>query len=353
MVNRSGSTTNAVLGLLRPMRMKSAALPKVAVILLFLLWISTGGCSRAELTEPADSSGPSETARPSAAIAIPEPTPAPPETAQPRPAPTRWRMSDPESLVAATPHMNLHIHDVVISPKHITVVYSIDLLNEDSNGSEAFLSTDSTLAGPGGGVHRATTGQRLAAYGATTLASITFEPYKGGTGEMYLHSPALVISDPDSSQTSQITGPIQLQILTRVAPDDSSNSITRFYGLRRSISGAIIAGIPGSFVGSSPRGQVVTVGYQVHDVEKWYLVGDDGQLEGLSREDSADILGFLGITARTRGRQLVFSSSPSSSQGRPTPATIVPEETRLPRPPAKSSPPPPSARLAERLRNHS
>ena len=291
------------LDLLRPKRMKDIALRNVAVILLVLLGIPTAGCSQAELTEPAvysrSTAAPSEAAQPSTAIAISEPTAAPPETAQPRPAPTRWRIADPENLVAATPHVNLHIHDVVISPKHITVVYSIDLLNEDSNGSEASLSPDATLAGPGGGVHQVTTAQRLAAYGSTTLASITFEPYKGGSGEMYLHSPALVISDPDSSQTSQITGPTQLQILTRVAPDDSSNSITRFYGLRRSISGAITAGIPGSFVGSSPRGQVATVGYQIHDVEKWYLVTHDGRVEDLSREDSADILGFLGITAPT------------------------------------------------------
>ncbi len=283
--------------------MKDIALLKVAAILLFLMGISAAGCSQAELTEPGDSPvptmTPSATAQPSVAISISEPTPAPSETAQPVAPPTLWRIADPENLVVATPSANLHIHDVVLSPKHITVVYSIDLQNDDSDGSEASLSPGSTLVGPDGGVHEATTAQRLATYGSTTLASITFEPYNGGSGEMYLHSPALVISDPDSSRASQITGPIQLQILTRVDPDDSSRSITRLSGLRHSTSGVIEAGIPSSFVGSSPRGQLTTVGYQVHGLEKWYLVGQDGQVEDLSTADSVDILGFLGITAPT------------------------------------------------------
>ena len=303
MTNHYLAPTNAVLDLSKPKWMKGIARPKVAVFLLFLLGISAAGCSQGGLPEPTDSSvpamTPSETVQPSVAIAISEPTPAPPETAQPLPPRTLWTIADPENLVAATPPANLHIHDVVISPKHITVVYSIDLLHDDADGLEASLSHESTLVGSGGGVHKAVNAQRLATYSSTTVASITFEPYKSGNREFYLHSPALVVRDAESSQTSLITGPIQLQILTRVGPDDSSNSITRLSGLRYSTSGSITADIPGSFVGSSPRGQVATVGYQVHGVEKWYLVGHDGQVEDLSREDSADILGFLGITAPT------------------------------------------------------
>ena len=48
--------------------MKDTALPNVAVILLILIWTSAAACSQTELTEPADSSGPtvapSETAQP-------------------------------------------------------------------------------------------------------------------------------------------------------------------------------------------------------------------------------------------------------------------------------------------------
>ena len=295
--------TNAVLDLLRPKWMKGTALPIVAAILLFVLGISAAGCSQADLTEPGDSPVPmmtsSETVQPSLAISISEPTPTPLETAQPLAPRTLWRISGPENLMASTPSANLHIHDVVLSPKHITVVYSIDLLDDDSDGSGASLSLESTLVGSDGGVQRAVNTQRLATYRSTTLASITFEPYTRGNSELYLRSPALALGTPDSSQSSQMSGPIQLQILTTVDPDDSSMSITRLYGLRHSTSGAITAGIPGSFVGSSPRGQVATVGYQVHGVEKWYLVAQDGQVEDLSGEDSTDILGFLGITAPT------------------------------------------------------
>lgn len=57
------------------------------MILLFLLWISTAGCSQVELNEPTVSSeptaAPSETAQPSAVIAVAGPTPAPPQTDQP------------------------------------------------------------------------------------------------------------------------------------------------------------------------------------------------------------------------------------------------------------------------------
>ena len=78
----------------RPQRRKGIALPNIAVILLILIGISAAGCSQTKLTEPADSAGlttaPSETVRPSATIAISEPTPAPPETGQP-PTPTGGR----------------------------------------------------------------------------------------------------------------------------------------------------------------------------------------------------------------------------------------------------------------------
>ena len=135
--------TNAVLDLLRPKWMKGTALPKVAAILLFVLGISAAGCSQADLTEPGDSPvpmmTPSETVQPSLAISISKPTPTPPETAQPLAPRTLWRISGPENLMASTPSANLHIHDVVLSPKHITVVYSIDLLNDDSDGSEGEL----------------------------------------------------------------------------------------------------------------------------------------------------------------------------------------------------------------------
>ena len=95
-------------------RMKDTALPNVAVILLFLLWISTAGCIHTGLAEPADSSvptaAPSETAQPSAAIAISDPTPAPPETAQPptpagaRPAGAKQTRGDRAAPVAFPRH---------------------------------------------------------------------------------------------------------------------------------------------------------------------------------------------------------------------------------------------------------
>ena len=71
--------TNTVLDLVRPKWTKGIALTKVAVILLFLVEISTAGCNQAELTEPDNSlvptMTPSETAQTSVAIATSGPTP--------------------------------------------------------------------------------------------------------------------------------------------------------------------------------------------------------------------------------------------------------------------------------------
>ena len=79
MRNHYAAPTNTVLDLLRPKWMKDIPLPKVAVILLFLMGISAAGCNQAELTEPNDSPVPtmtlSETAQPSVAIANSGPTP--------------------------------------------------------------------------------------------------------------------------------------------------------------------------------------------------------------------------------------------------------------------------------------
>ena len=55
MTEHYAAPTNTVLDLLRPKWTKGIALTKVAVILLFLLGISTAGCNQAELTEPNDS----------------------------------------------------------------------------------------------------------------------------------------------------------------------------------------------------------------------------------------------------------------------------------------------------------
>ena len=79
MTDHYAAPTNTVLDLLRPKWTKGIALTKVAVILLFLLGISTAGCNQAELTEPNDSlvptMTPSKTAQTSVAIAISGPTP--------------------------------------------------------------------------------------------------------------------------------------------------------------------------------------------------------------------------------------------------------------------------------------
>ena len=63
--------------------------------------------------------------------------------------------------------------------------------------------------------------------------------------------------------------------------------------------------------------------------------------------------GLASAPLRRHGRQVVFSSSPSSSQGRLTSVTLVPENAKPPHPPRKSRPTPPSARLPDRPRGHS
>ena len=253
-------------------------------VLSVLLVLSIVGCDEAEPNTPVD---------------LPVPTLAPAETAEPRPAPIFWRVVASEDLSATTPSANIRIHDIVVSPKHITVLYSIDLLNADSQDLEVTVGHGSTLISSNGVVHEATTAQRLATFRGSTLAAITFEPYKLGGRELNLQVPELIISNPGASQTSQIDEPIELHILTRLIPDDSSSAITRFSGLDTSLSGAITAGIPGSFVGSSPRGQVASVGYRIDGVEKWFLVDSDGHIEELSKQTSYDILEHLGITAPT------------------------------------------------------
>ena len=253
-------------------------------VLSVLLMMAAAGCSDPE---------------PNTLVDLPDPTFTPAETAAPCPAPSFWKVGALEDLSASIPSANIHIHDIVVSPSHITVLYSIDLLNADSQDLDATVGHGSTLVSSNGVVHEATTAQRLATFRGSTLAAITFEPYKLGGRELYLQVPELIISNPGASQTSQIDEPIEIHILTRLIPDDSSSAITRLSGLDTSMGGAITAGIPGSFVGSSPRGQVASVGYRIDGVEKWFLVDSDGHIEELSKQASYDILEHLGITAPT------------------------------------------------------
>ena len=118
-------------------------------VLSVLLMMAAAGCSDPE---------------PNTLVDLPDPTFTPAETAAPCPAPSFWKVGALEDLSASIPSANIHIHDIVVSPSHITVLYSIDLLNADSQDLEATVGHGSTLVSSNGVVHKATTAQRLATF---------------------------------------------------------------------------------------------------------------------------------------------------------------------------------------------
>ena len=61
-------------------------------------------------------------------------------------------------------------------------------------------------------------------------------------------------------------------------------------------TGTIDRGPYGSFLGSSPQGQVATVSYNIDGIDRYFLVKLDGYVEEIAEEHMAAIKDYLGIT---------------------------------------------------------
>lgn len=209
---------------------------------------------------------------------LPTAMPQPKATAEREPPPRFWVLAAPEGLAEITASIKIAILDIVVSPCHITVVYSVGLPDWEPVGTDAKIGEASVIIGSNGSVHNAVRVQSLANAGRVTLGAATFEPYKPDGAEMRLQIPDLLITDSSSSDVRRTGERIDLHLLTRLRPHDHSRATTRFRGLGISPDGAIVAGLPGSSVG----GGKATVGYIVDGAEKWFRVGVDGRVEPLN-----------------------------------------------------------------------
>lgn len=206
-----------------------------------------------------------------------------------------WRMVDSEELVIKTSSVNVAVHDIIASPRHLTVVYSVNIPGGESEGEEATINLKTNLVGSNGDVHSAVDAHGLGFFDGVTLGSITFEPYKPRNAELSLVIPELSLGSPDASQSFILGDPVEMKVLTRLRPREYTETIFRLPGVRTE---AEMEGPYGSFLGSAPQGQVATVSYNFGGVDRYFLAKMDGHFEELSEEQMGQIAEHLGITVR-------------------------------------------------------
>ena len=212
-------------------------------------------------------------------------------SAIPEPQLPFWRMADEEDLAIDTSSVRLAVHDVIVSPRHVTVVYSIELTGGESEGEEATVNLKTALAGSNGDLHRAVAAHELGFSGGTTLGAIVFEPYRLKNSGLSLVIPELSLGSPDASESLYMDDPIEMHILTRLRPHETTEHIGRLPGVRTGAVGEAY----GSFLGSSPQGQVATVAYHFGGEKRYFLAKRNGSFEELTEEQMDGILEYLGI----------------------------------------------------------
>ena len=99
----------------------------------------------------------------------------------------------------------------------------------------------------------------------------------------------------EKSEISTLDDPVDMHILNRLNADETTRMMFRVPGLPESGSGMVRKGPYGSFMGSSPQGQVSTVSYQVAGVNRYFLVKQHGNMQELSEQQMSSIKEHLGI----------------------------------------------------------
>ena len=100
-------------------------------------------------------------------------------SARPEPPMPFWKGASSQKLTASAAFADFAVHDIVASPRHVTLVYSIKLVGDASREQEATIGSRATLVGSNGDVHKALRTQQLATAEGVTLGAITFEAEVG------------------------------------------------------------------------------------------------------------------------------------------------------------------------------
>ena len=213
----------------------------------------------------------------------------------PEPDSPYWRVADSQHMVVSNEDYRLSIHKFLVSPQHITIIYSTETIN--GNGYTN-LTNRATLVGDDGQIKIAKKLESLASTSTKALASITFEPYSVGATNLSLTIPELTKYTTDGSQTvTSLSSSWQTNVLTRLKPQETTNKIFRLDGIDASQDTFVEKGPYGSFLGSSPQGQVGTVSFSVNGQSRYFLVKQDGHIQEISQQNISDIKSYLGITS--------------------------------------------------------
>ena len=178
----------------------------------------------------------------------------------PEPPVSFWEIPDADDFTTTTNEASISVHNVIASPSHITVVYSIEATGEETTGQQSSLTTKATLEGSDGTTLSATDAERLASIEDLTLGTVIFESYKLGAEEINLKIPELETQVAGTPQKTTLDNPVEMHVITRLRPNESTNKIVKLKGVAETDSRTIRKGPYGAFLVLQPQMVVWGVG---------------------------------------------------------------------------------------------
>ena len=205
-----------------------------------------------------------------------------------------WSVAGSDQLTFDAGSASISVHDILVSPNHVTVVYSAE--SSSSEVSAPSLTGKSTLVDESGSiVYRATQLNTMISAGGFTLGTVTFDSYRLGSSELRLRVPEIKTGNGSEEKAVVLDEGVEVLALTRLRPNDATGRMFRMSGASRSRGGSVADGPFGGFVGSSPQGQIATVSYDVSGSARYFLVKQHGNVQELSESQVAGIKDYLGI----------------------------------------------------------
>lgn len=212
---------------------------------------------------------------------------------------SKWQALSPSEWVASDQSITINVHRIIVTPRHVTLLYSVTLPSPMLGPDHLFaaiLSPETSLV---------TKGQQMPMVRSVPIRSsanvnlgvAVFQPYIGGGDILTLHIRGIEIKKPGALPV-RVAGRWEIPLLRDLAPGVTTQTIYNIPGLsERRIGDTTIRNLGGAFTGDSPRGQVATFGVTIGDMSVYLLVAESGDIEGLSEEEYNNILTYLGIQA--------------------------------------------------------
>ena len=213
-----------------------------------------------------------------------------------RPPPPLWQ---PDHLVARTEEASVVIHYIVMSPKHVTLFYSVELHEVESHERVKVLPSATLHAGDADRAQAPTLAKVLYSGVDVSLGALSFGSFESFSTDS-LHftvdvSELVVHRFADGTRTT-IEGPWTIPIIRRTSPTVRTSGFPKNSWDGRAHSDGREIGLSthaGGYHGDSAIGRVDTRAFYFLDRTVYFMVRPDGDVVEISEEWYENIDEFL------------------------------------------------------------